>query len=236
MSHKAAIAAAVLAVVGTPAVAQSVTGGELSIEYSVPTDGSDFGGTTYSGGLEVGITRQFALGIDVSGYRPDNIDTDFSSATLHGVYHLSDVASAGLFFGQDYTDGASTNVYGLEGGAEVGNGIVVGGYLGKIDGDASDGTLFGVDGAYALQNGFSVVGDFDLADSDGATIRQIALGGEYTMQAGPSLYAKVGNLSAEEGAATSDQTFITLGAEVAFGAKRGTTFDQRSFFEILPGF
>lgn len=235
MSYQTAFAAAVIAVVGSPVLAQGISGGQLGIEYSAPTDGSDFGGTTYSGGLEYAISRQFAVGVDISGYKPDNIDTDFTSATLHGIYHLSDTASAGVFFGRDFVDNADANIYGIEGGTEFMGGTV-GGYIGKSDGDAADATLFGVDGAYALSNGFSVIGDFDRISVDDTAISQISLGAEYGMNAGPSFYAKVGNVSADDNGTTESQTFFTIGAQVAFGAGRGTTFDQRSVFETVPGF
>ena len=232
MSYKAVLAAAVVSVVSVPVVAQGISGGQLGIEYNAPTDGSDFGGTTYSGGLEYSINRKFAVGVDLSGYKPDNIDTDFTSATVHGIYHLSDTASAGVFVGRDKDDGANVNLYGLEGGTEFMGGTV-GGYIGKADGETADGTLFGVDGVYALQNGFSVIGDFDSQSIEGNSASQISVGGQYDLNGGPSFYAKVGSVNAD---GRDDQTFISIGAEVAFGAKRGTTFDQRSTFESLGGY
>ncbi|MEY1555585.1 porin [Yoonia sp. R2331] len=234
MSHKAVIAAAVLAVVSTPVAAQSLSG-QLGIEYSAPTDGTDFGGTTYSGGLEYSINRQFAVGVDVSGYKLDNIDTSLSSATLHGIYHISDSATAGVFFGRDWIEDANSDVYGIEGGTEFMGGTV-GGYIGRADDGTDTVNLFGLDGAYGLSNGFSVIAEYDRASEGDVSLSQAAIGAQYDLSAGPSVYAKLGNVSGEAGGTSADQTFITIGAEVAFGANRGTTFDQRSLFEILPGF
>lgn len=226
------VAAAVLAC--GPAWAQQFTGGQLSITYEAPSDGGDFGGTTYSAGGEYAINRDFSVAADVSGYRLDNIDTDASSVTLHGIYHLSDTASAGLFIGQDYANDDTANVYGIEGGTEFMGGDV-GGFFGRVDGD-NDATIFGVDGSYALRNGFSLIGNAGIASTDTTDTRRYAVGAEYQLSTGLEFYAELGKVTAEVGSLSDDQTYIGVGATIAFGSGRGTTFDQRSLFEILPGF
>lgn len=238
MSHKAAIAAAVLTVVGTPIFAQGITGGQLGVEYNMPTDGSDFGGTTYSGGLEYAITRQISVSVDATGYATDNLDISGSNISLHGIYHLSDSASAGVFIGSDKLEDAdeSVTVYGVEGGTEFMGGAV-GGYLGFTDSSGVDSTVFGADGAYALSNGFSVVGGLDVLSSDAdTTVSRLTLGAQYEIQGGPELYAHVGNVSASDTSSAADQTFIGIGARVAFGAQRGTTFEGHSIFDAVAGF
>lgn len=237
MSNKAAIAAAVFAVVSAPAFAQGITGGQLGVEYNAPTDGSDFGGTTYNGGLEYAISRQISVAIDATGYSTDNLDVSGSNATLHGIYHLSDTASAGIFYGIDALEDADTNtsVYGIEGGTEFMGGEVAG-YIGLADGDGTDATLFGVDGAYALNNAFSLVGEAHISSIDDATVSRIQLGAQYEIANGPQVYAHVGNISAGDSSSAEDQTFIGIGARVAFGAARGTTFEGHSIFDAIAGF
>ena len=235
MARHAAIAAALLMAASTPALAQGITGGQLGIEYAAPVDGSDFGGTTYSGGLEYGINRQFSVAVDASGYLPDNLDTDFSSLTLHGIYHLSDEASVGVFAGRDSVEDASANLYGIEGGMELMGGTVEG-YIGQVDGDIDDATLFGLSGVYDLRPNISVIGNLDVANTDDTTLSQAAVGAQYQLDGGPAFYAKIGNVTAEFAGDDESQAFIGIGATIAFGAERGTTFDQRSLFEVVPGF
>ena len=238
MTHKAALAAAVLMAVGGPALAQGVTGGQLSIEYNAPTDGSDFGGTTYSGGLEYAITRQISVGVDATGFNPTNLSIEGTNVTLHGTYHLSDTASAGLFYGRDSLEGAddTATVYGIEGGTELMGGEVAG-YLGKSDEDDGGATLFGVSGSYDLTPEIALIGGFDLLslDSD-VSVSRTTIGAEYRMLNGPQLYAHIGQVGAEVGTLAGDQTFIGVGARVAFGAARGTTFDGRSTLSAVAGF
>lgn len=234
MFRKIACAIAVL-VVASPAAAQ-ITGGSLGVEYNAPTDGGDFGGTTYSGAVEYAINRSFAVSFDLAGYRLDNINTTATSATLHGVYHFDEKTSLGLFFGADVVDGEdSLALYGIEAGSEF-NGANLEAFLGQVEGVNDDALIFGVDANYAFQNGFSAIASGGYTEVDNRDIRRIALGGQYEMIDGPQFYAELGNVSANVNGVSADQTFVGLGARIAFGAARGTTFDQRSLFEILPGF
>ena len=235
MIYKAALAATVLVAASSPAMAQEITGGELGIEYNAPTNGSDFGGTTYSGGVEMGFMQTFSLSANAAGYKPDNFDTTASNITLHGTYHLSSATSVGGFYAHDSVDGGDVNLFGIEGGTAFMGGDV-GGYLGRTTGEDENGTLFGVDGSYALRNGFSLLGNADLFNVDGATLSQVSVGAEYQMEVGPQFYAQVGRITGNYDGQSDGVGFFTVGAKVAFGASRGTTFTNRSIFEVLPGF
>lgn len=232
---KTSAVAAVVLMVASPAVAQ-VTGGSLDIEYDFPTDGGDLGGTTYSGAIEYSITRDFAVSLDIAGYRLDNLDTDATSLTLHGVYHMDEMTSFGAFVGSDaIEDSDRETLFGLEAGTEFGAAEFES-YLGALDGEGETVTLAGVDGKYDFGNGLSAIGSAGLASADDIDITRFAVGAEYEVVGGPQFYAEIGNVSAEADGIDADETFIGLGARVAFGAERGTTFGQRSLFEILPGF
>jgi hypothetical protein len=234
MLKKSAIAAAIL-VVASPAAAQ-VTGGSLGVEYNAPTDGGDFGGTTYSGALEYAFNRNFALSLDIAGYRLDNISTDASSATFHGVYHLDEMTSFGVFYGADSVDGGDARaLYGIEAGTEFGDADVEA-FLGQLEGASEDALIYGVDASYGFSNGFSAIASGGFTNVDDLSLSRIAIGGQYEISGGPQFYAEIGNVSAETSGVEADQMFVGLGARIAFGADRGTTFEQRSLFEILPGF
>lgn len=234
MFTKAAFAAALL-VVASPVTAQ-VTGGSLGVEYSAPTDGGDFGGTTYSGALEYAFNRNFALSLDIAGYRLDNISTDATSATVHGIYHLDEMTSFGVFYGADSLgDADALALYGLEAGTEFGDADVEA-FIGQVEGVNDDALIYGFDANYGFANGFSVIGSGGFTDVDDRSLSRIAIGGQYDLTGGPQFYAEIGNVSAEAGGVEADQAFVGVGARIAFGAERGTTFEQRSLFEILPGF
>ena len=236
MSKNIFIAAAVLAVMGSGAMAQGINGGSIGVEVTQPTDFDDFVGTNYFGAIEYGITRQFAVSADLSSYRFDSLNQDATSATLHGVYHLSDMASVGVFYGQDKREGEDRiNIYGLEGGTEFMGGQVEA-YVGMADNDA-DTMILGLDGTYAFNEAISFKGGAALQDSgDDGSDTMITLGAEYTISGGPSLYAELGNVTSDDGVSDSNDTFIGLGARINFGSARGTTFGQRSIFEAQPKF
>ena len=233
MFNKAAIAVTLL-VVASPLSAQGITGGTLGVEVDAQSDLSDLGGTTYFGGLEYAINRDFAIAADVSTYSFDSLADDATSATVHGIYHLSDSASVGLFYGQDWTNGSSANVYGLEGGTEFMGGTVEG-FVGMVDGE-TDATIFGVDGNYDWNDAISFTGSAAFGDYEDGNSSLFSIGASYTIANGPDLYAEIGSASAESGGISDSDTFIGVGARINFGAARGTTFDQRSLFEILPQF
>ncbi len=239
MTYTAALAAAILAVASTTATAQGFTGGSVGIEYNAPTDGSDFGGTTYTGGLEYGFLRNFSVALNVSAYKLENVGTTAANATLHATYHLDDLASVGIFSAadsiEDTTGAVFTNtIFGVEGGTTFMGGDV-GGYLGRLDGEDTY-TVAGVDGEYALARGFSAIAGFDLLTGNDQTNSQISIGAQYEMARGPKFYAKIGSTREDFAGVEDVDTFVGIGASVAFGASRGTTFGTRSAFESLPRF
>ncbi len=235
MIHRAVTAAILMAAASSPVFAQGITGGELGIEYNAPTNGSDFGGTTYSGGFEYGFLDTFSVSADVATYKFDNVGTDANNITLHGSYFLSPTTAIGGFFAHDSIEDADRNLYGLEGRTSYMGGDV-GAYIGQADGDGDTGTIFGVDGSYALRSGFSVIANVDLFDSDIGTISQVSAGAEYQMQVGPQFYAQIGNVTGDLHGNDDSYGFFTVGAKVAFGASGGTTFTNRSVLEVVPGF
>lgn len=229
MIQKAAFLAAALGVVGSPALAQGFTGGTLGVKATTTDGASDYEGTSYFGGGEYSINRSFGIAADASTYNFDG--DDFSSWTLHGIYHMSNEASVGLFYGMDLGEGNDDAEFvGLEGGTEFMGGNVEG-YVATVI-DDGEGTMFGIDGEYAYTNQIAFTASAGFATADDNDISRFALGGSYTFNSGPQLFAEIGSLSVED----DSETFLGLGARINFGASRGTTFDQRSFFETVTSF
>ena len=205
----------------TPASAQQFTGGELGFEYNQLLDDGSFDGTNYYAGVEVGITRDFSFGLNLSQL---DFEADTSTATLHGIYHLNDTTSFGLFYSASEGD---TSTVGLEGGIEIWGGDI-GGYLGQISVDEEDALIFGLDSNNPIGNSaFSVFTDFDIVADDDVALSTNEIGLEYTINGGADVYIQYGRADLATGAGSGSTDYIGFGAQIQFGAERGTTFDVR---------
>ncbi len=232
MYHKTAVTAAALAVlVSSPLTAQGFVGAELGIDVFAFSDNTDLGYTTYNGSLEFGITRNFGVAIDLSRYGLNSFDENVDNVTLHGIYHPSATMSVGAFAGRDYFTGGSIDSLGIEGGAEV-LGADLEGFLGRVDNGTDTGTIYGISGAYPFGGNFAATGEVKAADIGGDTLTRAALGAQYRFERGPKLYAEIGTIDV----GSSNEPFFSLGATVALGSQRGTTFGSRSLLDIVPGF
>lgn len=214
----------------TIGMTQGFTGAELSAGILAYSDNSDLGETTYHGGLEFGITPRIGVGADFhyNGFR--GLDENSTGFTLHGIYGLNDMATLGLFLGQDRRDDGTTDVLGVEGAADL-SGVAVQGYLAQFDGWMGQGTMIGVDGSFAFTDSISAIGsagvvNFDEADSTS----RLSLGGEYRFAGGPAVFAELGRIDDGSG----NENFLAIGGRLELG--NGTTFGPRGITGIIPGF
>ena len=231
------LASAVLAAAAGSAQAQGFgfSGGEISAEALAYGDGGDIGKTAYSGALEFGITRNISVAVDLGFYGLQTLDLQADTATIHGIYQMSETVSLGAFYGKDTLEGSDARIFGIEGGTEFG-GAAVEGYFAKLDGAGDNATLLGVSGTYGFSDSISALGSFSIADLGDSSSNRLAVGGQYTIASGPDLWAEIGTLKIDDGVNTSNDMFIGIGARIEFGAARGTTFDRRSLFETATGF
>ena len=231
------LAAVILAAAAGSAQAQGFgfSGGEISAEALAYSDSGDIGKTAYSGALEFGITQHISVAVDLGFYGLQTLDLQADTATIHGIYQLNETVSLGAFYGQDTLDGDDARLFGIEGGTEFGAAAVEG-YFAKLDGAGDNATLLGVSGTYGFSQSISALGSFNIADLGDASSNRLALGGQYTIANGPDLWAEIGTLKIDDGVSASDDTFISIGARIEFGAARGTTFGRRSLFETASGF
>ena len=231
------LAAVILAAAVGSAQAQGFgfSGGEISAEALAYSDSGDIGKTAYSGALEFGITQHISVAVDLGFYGLQTLDLQADTATIHGIYQLNETVSLGAFYGQDTLEGDDARLFGIEGGTEFGAAAVEG-YFAKLDGAGDNATLLGVSGTYGFSQSISALGSFNIADLGDASSNRLALGGQYTIANGPDLWAEIGTLKIDDGVSASDDTFISIGARIEFGAARGTTFGRRSLFETASGF
>lgn len=225
MSHKAAIAAAIIAAASTPAFAQQFTGGELGIEYNTFLDDTDIDGVSYNAAAEMAVTREFGLAFDVDKFDIGDSGSD-PRLTLHGIYHLSGSASVGAFYAQSPGADFDNASYGIEGGTAFMRGDI-GGYIGMQEAGDGEVFIFGMSSKTPVGGSFSVFTDFDLVADDTLAASTNEVGVTYQMTNGPEFYGQVGQVSASTGGASASETYIGLGARITFGAARGTTFEGR---------
>lgn len=212
------------------------SGGEISAEaLTYGGGGGDFGRTAYSGALEFGITRTISIAVDLGFYGLQTLDLQADTATIHGIYQMSEAVSLGAFYGQDTLGGEDAQLFGIEGGTEIGAAAVEG-YFAKLDGSADNATLLGVSGTFGFTDNIAALGSFNIADLGDSSSNRLAIGGQYTIASGPDLWAEIGTLKVDDGTSTTDDTFVSIGARIEFGAARGTTFGRRSLFETATGF
>ena len=153
---------------------------------------------------------------------------------LHGLYHVSDATSFGLFVGQEELDGETLDFYGLEFGHEMAQ-FEVEGYLSQVDAEGEDANGLGLMGRFAVTPQVGLSASADRLDLDGLDLTRWGLMVDYAPVDNFSLYAEIGTLDASISGASDSETFIGLGAKISFGAARGATFGDRGVFKYLPG-
>lgn len=231
-------AAAVLVLAASAGNAVELTGGELRLGYSA-FDASA-GGETLSrwsldGSAELGFNQDFAAQLDIGISEFNASGLNIGTATLHGIYHLNGQTSLGAFYGTEDTDFGDVDYYGLEIGYGV-SGFEVEGYLGIADGSGADGNLFGITGAVDIAPNWQMTGGYERADFDGGVdMSKFAVGVKLATNENVAFTAELGRGDFSVSSASAGENFISFGAEITFGAKRGATFGRRGVFNIIPG-
>lgn len=228
MFRNTALTAVALATLSAaPALAQGISGGELSIDAYGYSEGDDKSSVNYSGALEYSLNRNISVAADLSLYDSTVLDNDITNVTIHGIYHVNNAASVGFFAGRDSDGDRAGSFYGLEGGFETGR-FEAEGYLSIYDNTDSSSVL-GLSGAYEINDSVSAIANLGFADIDDETYTRLSAGAEYEFVNGPSIYAEVGNLNG----ANQDSSYVGMGVNLDFGAARGTTFGRRSIWETV---
>lgn len=224
--------ALLLSTLATGAAAQSFKGAELSGEILAfsATDVMDHG---YRGSLEFGVFGSFGVQADLGFYDLEDRYTA-RNVTIHVVYDAFDLATLGAFHARESVEDAeAATLWGLEAGKSLGP---IGGEAYVAFGDAEAGSFrtFGFDAAFDLAPALSLTASGAGLDTEGTGASRLSLGGEYRFgERGPAVYAEIGRLSAD---GAEPDRFIGLGARIAIGPNRGTTFESRGINEVLAGF
>jgi len=231
----------ILAVLGLTSVVSSakaaeIVGGSVKLEYSAFADDIDFSRFGIEGSLELAFTRNFSLQADL-GYQSFN-ESNLESTVygLHGIYHLDDVASFGAYYTKDDFDGGDVDIVGLEAGYEI-SGFELEGYLSYADAGGADGGLYGISGRYEFANAVGVTGAFDRFDEGDIDINLFSVTIDRDVTSNVNLFVEAGAGEVGiDGVGSSDfEAFVGVGGKIAFGNKRGATFEQRSLSGLIPG-
>lgn len=222
-----------------PAAAMELTGGDISLGYSAFSEDSDLSRMAVEGSLELGINRAFSVQFDLSHYEFGFVNEGVTSGAVHAIYHFNDTTSAGLFYGRESNSLTSIDFYGAEVGRDFGA-LDLEAYVGFGDESGVSATAFGIAGAYQMNDHFSVGAAYDRVDFDGDVhIYSTAFRANYEPAENVTLYGEVGSAGIGATAfgvtANLSSTYLGLGVEYAFGAKRGATFGERGLTRLLPG-
>jgi hypothetical protein len=218
------------------ASAQEFKGAEVSAEVLSYTDDGDIAQTTYRGSLEFGVFGGFGVAADLSFYNFGDDESE-RNVTLHVLYDALAMATVGGFYSNEGYEDGSIDSFGIEAGRSMGAAGVEG-YLGFADDEESSYRFLGLDAAYDISPNISLTGGFSVIDGDEVGSSRLSIGGEYRFGDGPAVYAQVGRFNLDFDGTPEDEseTFIGVGARIAVGPNRGTTFDARGLTETLSGF
>ncbi|MCA1775811.1 MAG: hypothetical protein LC676_09440, partial [Loktanella sp.] len=223
----------VMATAASPVMAQSLTGGEISLGYSALTDEDlETSGTQLGISAEVAVSREIALQGDVSYLDGEVVgfEGDETSLGLHAIYHANEQASFGYFFGQDRSEGEKSDFYGVEGGFE-GDNFNLEGYFGVsqieigtvegLDVGELDLNRFGILASYDLTPAFTLMGRYDdVAFSDLVSANRLGLGVNYAVTSQFGVSAEVGKLTGEVVGFSEDETYANVTASYTFGSRQ----------------
>ncbi len=219
------------------ATAQEFKGAELSVEALAFTGADEVASTTYRGSVEMGVFGGFGVAADLNFYDFGESD-GVRNVTIHAIYDAFEFATVGAFYAQDSDDESTATTFGVEGGRSFGSAGVEG-FLGFVDDEGDDYRVFGADGTYDLGASISLTGSAAFLSADEGSASRVSVGGEYRFGGtGPALYGEIGRLGVSDEVADlgDSATFVGIGARIAVGPNRGTTFESRGVYEAIAGF
>ena len=218
-----------------PAAAQQFAGGQVDLTMRSFDDlGIETTSARVSG--EMALSRSFSLQGDLFTGTDDSLGDDDSSfgATLHGLLHVSETSTVGVFTTYEGNDSSSFGSFGVEAGASFGE-IATEIWLGVGENDTgSDANYFGLETrrAFGLVHLFGGVEYYNISGEIESV--QSGLGVEYQSAGGFGLTAKIeDNYFEYDDQFSFDDTSVSIGASYRFGKRPGTVFGERSLSGIF---
>lgn len=214
------------------AQAAEVTGATLGIDYSAFTDDSagTVDKTALSGSIELGFDRSFGLQGDLALGRLGFAEADFTSFALHGIYHANENSSLGFFVGRDLIEGEGATFYGAEAGFEMAQ-LSADIYASSAEKQDVSSHMMGIGASYNATEDFTVGASHDRGDIFDLDVSRTQLEADYRFDK-VTVSAQLGSVDID---GAGSENYFGIGAKFDFGAKRGTTFEQRGFLSVVPG-
>ncbi|WP_299699189.1 hypothetical protein [uncultured Tateyamaria sp.] len=221
--------------IASAAQAVEITGGSVQLKYSAFTEETDLNRVNLEGSMEIGFTQSFSTQIDLGHNSFGETNLDGTNFGLHGIYHLNDTTSLGVFYTREDVEDVDVDIFGIEAGLEMGA-FELEGFLGQLDAENEDETIFGFEGRYELNSGIGLsLGYEDVGSSSTANVATTTLRVDRDVTSNLNLFAEIGSTSFDTNIGDADETFVGIGGRYVFGAERGATFNQRGLLRILPG-
>ena len=226
--------AAMLAVGAGSAQAVEVTGGSVGLSYSAFTEDTDFNRLGLEGSMELGLSRNFGLQLDAAYHDFGFFDIDSTLLGLHGIYHMDEATSFGVFYTRESAEGEDADMLGVELGHEVRDWDFEG-YIGSIDTSAGNAMFGGIQARYETGEGLGITASYDRGDEDDSDVSRFAVRLDRDVSPTTNLFLEVGTANVDAGTIDVSEPFVGLGGKIAFGAARGATFEQRGLARLIPG-
>ncbi len=223
-----ALCAAML--MGLPTLAQEIRGGALGLSHSAFLGDTSISKTSLDGQLEIGFGSRLSVQADLGFSHLNSIGRGTTNATLHGIYHVTDQTSLGLFYGADRLAGKTIDFTGFEVGQKAAR-FGVEAYVGYGEDAGISGTIGGVSGRYAISDSFGIGGAVEHGDMAGTNLTRLSLKSDYAVTPTIALTAEFGTL---DSTGTGAEAFFGLGGTLRFGAG-APSFGKRGLINLVPG-
>ena len=227
--------AGVFALSALPFAAQAeFAGGRVGVSHSFLTSETDFAKSSIDGQIEWTFGSRFLIQTDLGYSGLHALDENALNMTNHLGMSFGDGSAVGLFYGWDKIEG-SEDFWGAEYARTLGAAQVEA-YLGAVDEPGSNGTIAGIAARIPVADAFGMGVSVDHISSHGvADATRFGIGADYMLGSATMLKGEIGRMSADDSAASIDETYLKLGVDFKFGPNGGTTFGTRSLFNALPG-
>lgn len=224
-----------LAIVTLPTAAQAeFAGGRLGVSHSVLTSDSDYAKSAIDGQVQWNFGSRFLMQTDLGYSGLHALDENALTMTNHLGMSFNDGSAAGIFYGWDRIEG-SEDFWGAEYARSIGA-AQMDAYIAVVDEPGSNGTMAGIAARMPVADAVGMGISVDHLSSNGvADATRFGIGADYMLGSATMLKGEIGRVSADDSAASIDETYLKLGVDFKFGPNGGTTFGSRSLLSALPG-
>lgn len=230
-----AFALCTLAIATLPTLALAeFAGGRVGVSHSLLTSESDYAKSSIDGQVQWNFGSRFLMQTDLGYSGLHALDENALTMTNHLGMTFNDGSAAGIFYGWDRIEG-SEDFWGAEYARSIGA-AQMDAYIAVVDEPGSNGTMAGIAARMPVADAVGMGISVDHISSNGvADATRFGIGADYMLGNATMLKGEIGRVSADDSAASIDETYLKLGVDFKFGPNGGATFGSRSLLSALPG-